>query len=211
MTKRNIIIIVLVCVLIGLYTTFKLLSRSNFNPNPKYTIGQPLDSLNGVLVYYNGMVGHSDGRTTDSGYNIGIKYQCVEFVKRYYYQRFHHKMPDAFGNAQEFFDSKLPDSTYNTKRALMQFSNGSRCKPQPEDLIIFDRHAGNIYGHVAIIAETTDSNITIIQQNPGPFAASRDTIGLQHNNNLWTVNRARTLGWLRRDTLWRDELPNNSQ
>ena len=147
------------------------------------------------------MVGRTGERSVgDSGYNIGIKYQCVEFVKRYDYQRFHHKMPDAFGNAKDFFDSKLPDSAHNAKRDLLQFTNGSRCKPLPEDLIIFDGHAGNKYGHVAIIAETTDSSITIIQQNPGPFAASRDTIALQHKNNLWTVGLSRTLGWLRKDT-----------
>jgi hypothetical protein len=125
----------------------------------------------------------------------------VEFVKRYYYERFHHKMPDAFGNAKDFFETKLPDSTFNTKRGLMQFTNGSKYKPLPEDLIIFDGHAGNKYGHVAIIAATDDTSVTIIQQNPGPFAPSRESIRLIHTNDKWTIDRARALGWLRRDTL----------
>lgn len=46
--------------------------------------GAPLDSLNGVVVYYNDGMGAVHGRNTVDGYNVGLKYQCVEFVKRYY-------------------------------------------------------------------------------------------------------------------------------
>lgn len=175
------------------------INKSSFNPNTKYKLGQPLDSLNGVMVYYNGMVGHTDGRNTaPDGYNIGMKYQCVEFVKRYYYQRLNHKMPDAYGNAKDFYDATLADSSFNAKRGLMQYSNGSKARPQAEDLLIFDGHKGNPYGHVAIVAWVTDSNLCIIQQNPGPFANSRDTFALTHANDKWTIQHPRTLGWLRK-------------
>jgi hypothetical protein len=51
--------------------------------NPRYRVGQEIDRLNGVAVFYNGGVGHSTGRNlAPDGYNLGIKYQCVEFVKR---------------------------------------------------------------------------------------------------------------------------------
>jgi surface antigen len=179
--------------------TAYFINKSSFNLNTKYKLGQPLDSLNGVVVYYNGMVGHTDGRNTaPDGYNIGMKYQCVEFVKRYYYQRLNHKMPDAYGNAKDFYDAALADSTFNTKRGLMQFSNGSKARPQADDLLIFDGHKGNPYGHVAIVAWVTDSNLCIIQQNPGPFANSRDTFGVTHVNGRWTIQHSRALGWLRK-------------
>ncbi len=201
MKKRTTIIAAVALALLAGWVLFRYVNRSAFNPNSKYTIGQPLDSLNGVKVYYNGMVGHTSERNlTDSGYNLGMKYQCVEFVKRYYYQRFNHKMPDSYGNAKDFFDAALPDSSLNPKRGLFQFTNGSRCKPMPEDLIIFDGHAGNPYGHVAIIASTSDTDITIIQQNPGPFAPSRVGFGLKYSNGRWFVNAPRVLGWLRKDT-----------
>ncbi len=160
--------------------------------------------LNGVYVYYNGMVGHTGGRNkSDNGYNLGMKYQCVEFVKRYYNQRLNHKMPDSYGNAKDFFDAKIADSAINPKRGLLQFANGSRSKPQAEDLLIFDGHVGNPYGHVAIISQVMDSMVEIIQQNPGPFASSRDTFRLVHNNNLWRIGSGRALGWLRKDTVRR--------
>ncbi len=199
--KIALVVIIFVLLLGGVAAYY--LNKSNYNPNPKYTLGQPLDSLNGVMVYYNGMVGHTDGRNTaPDGYNIGMKHQCVEFVKRYYYQRLNHKMPDAFGNAKDFFDASLTDSSFNAKRGLMQFMNGSRSKPQAEDLLIIDGHAGNPYGHVAIIAAADSNAVIIIQQNPGPFASSRDTFKLKYATSKWIIDRERVLGWLRkRDTL----------
>lgn len=183
------------------YAAYHFIKRSGFNPNSRYTMGQILDSMNGVTVHYNGMVGHTDGRNVSpDGYNIGMRHQCVEFVKRYYYQRLDHKMPDAFGNAKDFFDATLTDSSYNAKRGLMQYTNNSTSQPRAEDLLIFDGHAGNKYGHVAIVAWVNDTALSIIQQNPGPFASSRDTFKLQHVNNKWCIHHPRALGWLRKDT-----------
>ncbi len=203
--KRPVIIVsLLLVVLLLVYALYRYINTSEYNPNPKYTIGQPLDSLNGVYAYYNGMVGHTGGRNKSAdGYNLGMKYQCVEFVKRYYYQRLNHKMPDSYGNAKDFFDTKIADSAINPKRGLWQFTNGSRCKPQAEDLLIFDGHVGNPYGHVAIVSQVLDSIVEIIQQNPGPFASSRDTFRLVHNNSLWRIGSGRALGWLRKDTVGR--------
>jgi hypothetical protein len=57
------------------------------NLETKFSIGQQIDSLNGVSVFYNGSFGNISGRNiTKDGYNLGLKYQCVEFVKRYYYE-----------------------------------------------------------------------------------------------------------------------------
>ena len=52
-----------------------------FNFNTDFSDGQKIDSLNGVYVYYNGGVDNvTDRNTTADGYNLGLKYQCVEFV-----------------------------------------------------------------------------------------------------------------------------------
>jgi hypothetical protein len=108
------------------------------NWNPRYRVGQEIDRLNGVPVYFNGGVGHTSGRTpTPEGYNIGLKYQCVEFVKRYYYERFGHKMPDSYGHAKEFFQADLEDGALNVQRNLLQFRNGGAACPRPDDLLVF--------------------------------------------------------------------------
>src|ERR1035438_10622271 len=59
-----------------------------YNWNPRYQVGQEIDRLNSVAVFYNGGVSHTSGRhSAPDGYKLGLKYQCVEFVKRYYYER----------------------------------------------------------------------------------------------------------------------------
>lgn len=196
MSKRAKIIVIAGSVVIVAFVSFLLLRK--VNPNPKYEIGQALDSLNGVKVYYNGGVGHTGKRNTSKdGYNIGITYQCVEFVKRYYYEYYHHKMPDSYGNAKDFFDSSVKDGKINKSRNLIQFSNPSRYKPEVGDLVIFDGHGGNPYGHVAIISHVGTRYIEIIQQNPGPFAPSRVNFDLDSSSAGFSIGHERLLGRLR--------------
>lgn len=167
---------------------------------PKYEVGQEVDRLNGVVVYYNGNVGNIEGRnTTADGYNLGLKYQCVGFIKRYYYEHLHHKMPDSYGNAKDFFNEKLADGSRNTARNLTQYSNQSKTCPKVNDLLVLDRTAFNPYGHVAIIFKVTENQIEIVQQNPGPNAPSRVNYKLTFKDNKWKIEHERVLGWLRKE------------
>jgi surface antigen len=190
--KKIIYIIIGITVL---YLIFKIAKKINWNSN--YEIGQVLDEYNGVKVYYNGGVSNSEGRNlTHDEYNIGVKYQCVEFVKRYYYEYLKHKMPDSYGNAIDFYDKKLKDGDMNLKRNLRQYSNPSSVKPKINDILIFNKSIFNSYGHVAIISNVEDNYIEIIQQNPGPFANSREKIGLKQQEKLWFFDNDRILGRL---------------
>ncbi len=194
MKKKTILYIALPLILItllGLSSSFKLFHR------PKS--GDIIDSLNSVDVYYNGKVGNSFGRnSTSDGYNLGLKYQCVEFVKRYYYNHLKHKMPDSYGNAKDFFDSSIEDGLLNKKRNLIQYSNPGKSKPSVDDILIFDRTTFNQYGHVAIIANVEENRVQIIQQNPGPFGNSRRWMKISFKNNLWQFKDHKVLGWLRK-------------
>ena len=168
------------------------------NWNFARAVGEPIDSLDGVAVYYNGGVGHGSGRNlAPDGYNLGIKYQCVEFVKRYYYQHFNHKMPDAFGHARDFFDGTLADGELNKARALLQFRNGGSSGPRAGDILVFDRWMLNPYGHVAIVARAGETGIEIVQQNGGPFASPREMLALRTADGRWWIAAPRVLGWLR--------------
>jgi surface antigen len=194
--KQRVIIFIGVTIGVG-YACFLLVR--NVNTNPKFEVGQALDSLNGVKVYYNGGVGHTGKRNVaPDGYNIGLTYQCVEFVKRYYYEFYHHKMPDSYGNAKDFFDRSLRDGELSKKRGLIQYTNPSKEKPCVGDLVVFDGSAGNPYGHVAIISKVTSQTIEIIQQNPGPFASSRVSFSLNSTTDSgYLIEEGRLLGWLR--------------
>ena len=174
--------------------TFK---KINFNPNHK--IGEHIDSLNRVIVFYNGGVNNVTERNLSrDGYNLGLQYQCVEFVKRYYYEHLDHEMPDSYGHAKDFFDQNLKDGQFNTKRALIQFTNPSGTKPKTDDILIFSETIFNKYGHVAIISKVSAHEIEVIQQNPGPYGKSRETFNLKRNDGKWKIVNDRILGWLRK-------------
>ena len=172
----------------------------NFNFSSNFEVGQQIDELNGVYVYYNGGVGNVFERNiTKDGYNLGLKYQCVEFVKRYYFEYLNHKMPDSYGNAKDFFDKSLKDGQKNKQRNLIQYTNYSQTTPKVNDLLIFEGTTFNKYGHVVIISKVTEDKVEIIQQNPGPFGQSRETYDLKFENDKWKIKNDRVLGWLRKE------------
>ncbi len=160
-------------------------------------VGMIIDKYNGVPVFYNGDVGNVSGRSkTRDGYNLGLKYQCVEYVKRYYYYRKDHKMNDSYGHAKEFFDPTLPDKKFNGKRGLYQFRNGSEYAPVAGDILIFDGNKYNPFGHIGIVTKSVGMKIEIIQQNVGK--ESRASYGLYKSDDKYYVDDADVLGWLRK-------------
>lgn len=163
-------------------------------------IGNRMDSLNGVYVYYNDNVKNVSGRnTTDDGYNLGLKYQCVEFVKRYYYEYFNHKMPDSYGHAKDFFNSGLKDGELSKQRNLIQHANPSTTKPEVNDIVVFKATSKEPFGHIAIVSKVMDNEIEIIQQNPNPGIGYRERFNLVNRDGLWLIENDRIVGRLRKD------------
>lgn len=129
------------------------------------------------------------------GYYFGQKWQCVEFIKRYYFQALGHRMPDVLGHALDFFDWETPCGAVNPKRGLVQFCNGSSVPPQADDLLVFARPSG--FGHVAIATRTIGSGLEVIQQNAG---RTRCVLPLDaRRGRYWLSSRAVCLGWLRKE------------
>lgn len=159
-----------------------------------HTPGDPLDSLNGVIVRHNDGMSATHGRNTVDGYNVGLKYQCVEFVKRYYLEHYHHRMPNSYGNAKDFFDAAIADGALNADRGLLQFTNPSKAKPEVGDLVVLDGWGGNPYGHVAIVSAVQDGEVEVIQQNTG---STRNAYDIDLIDGRWKVDSQRVLGWLR--------------
>ena len=169
----------------------------SFSPTTEVPIGSKIDEYQGVSIYYNGhdFKKVSGRNVTADGYNLGLRYQCVELVKRYYYERFHHKMPNAYGNAKDFFDKSLGDKGFNKKRGMMQYRNVREYQPKVDDLLVYDAYEGNSFGHVAIISEVTETDVEIVQQNMG--LKTRLRIPLVHFYQYWTIADYNILGWLR--------------
>ncbi len=160
-------------------------------------VGTVIDRFNGVAVYYNGQIRNTHGRhITSDGYNLGLKWQCVEFVKRYYYQTYQHKMPDPWGHAIDFFMPTLRDGGFNTARGLHQFRNPSSAKPLPGDIMVFKGEDNNPFGHIAIVTKVGANYVEVIQQNVGK--QTRYTLPLFDMVDSWRIANIDVLGWLGR-------------
>ncbi|MCE3279992.1 MAG: Amidase [Bacteroidetes bacterium] len=158
-------------------------------------IGDSVDSFNGVIVYNNGMdypKSHGKHYNKDSSFYYGKKWQCVEYIKRYYFDHLHFVMPYGMGNAKDFFDSSVKHGELNKQRGLLQFHNTNKEPPKVNDILIF----GGKYGHVAIVASVKEKEIEVIQQNI--YMTPRETFPLSFENGKYTIGKKRKPnGWLR--------------
>jgi len=159
-------------------------------------IGLERDSYRGVAVYENGFLffrGHGKNHAAD-GYYYGQKWQCVEYIKRFYKVALNHKMPFAWGHARDYFDTELADGSLNKKRGLVQFKNGSTVAPKVDDILVFQ---DSQYGHVGIISEVTGNTVVIVQQNI--FGKPRQTFQLSKKESGYFIATPRlAAGWLRK-------------
>jgi len=160
-------------------------------------IGEAIDSYNGITVFYNGQESNVFGRNiTHDDYNLGLKYQCVEFVKRFYYYHYDHKMPDSYGHAKDLFDETLPDRKFNPKRGLYQFINGSEYRPLPGDILIFGPNYKNPYGHAAIVTLSKGDRMEVIHQNVGE--TTRELFIISEIQERYFVVDPDVKGWMRK-------------
>jgi hypothetical protein len=117
----------------------------------------------GVRVYTNRGVIENKRHLTKDGYNLGLKWQCVEFVKRFYYEYYNHKMPNSYGHAITFYNPNIKSGNLNKDRNLIQIKNNGINIPSVNDIIVMDLN--NYYGHVAIVSKVAEDYIEIVQQN----------------------------------------------
>ncbi len=158
-------------------------------------IGAEIDNYKGVAVYYNGSkidISHGQYYSAD-GYYYGQKWQCVEFVKRFYYEALKHCMPDTLGNARDFWDNRVPSGKLNHRRDLLQYKNGGTDKPQVDDLLVFTYGQ---YGHVAVISKVGEDYIEVVQQNVEGH--TRQVWPLFNNSGRYYIGDGQQpAGWLR--------------
>ncbi len=169
------------------------LSFTSTKPN----VGDVIDQLDGVSIFYNGDIENVFGRNvTETGYNLGLKYQCVEFIKRYYYEHYGHEMPYTYGHAKDFYDWRINNDwrVFNEKRGLYQYRNGNYAIPKKGDILVFARDKYNPYGHIGIIAEVGDQHVEIVQQNYG--YETRTIFRLANLHEKYYIANEYALGWL---------------
>jgi surface antigen len=160
-------------------------------------VGKVTDTYQGISIYNNGQdssIEHGISKSKD-GYVYGYKWQCVEFVNRFYHDKLGINISGG-GNAKDYFDSKINNGELNNTRMLLQFKNGEGDKPKVNDIIVFN--IGQ-YGHLGIVSKVGDDYIEIVQQNV--HGKSRDNLYITYKDDKPIIGAGRgVLGWLRKDS-----------
>lgn len=126
--------------------------------------GTLLGYLNNVKIYSNGSpkyVSNSYNYSTYNGksYRTGMKWQCVEFARRYYLLRYG-RFLSYTGNANTWWSNGA---------GLKKYKQGGTIPPRAGDIIC--SNSGS-FGHLAVVRSVGTGYITISQQNF--FEDSRD-------------------------------------
>ncbi len=116
--------------------------------------GTKVGSYNGVDAYSNGSNGYvSYQYNYYNNYNTGMKWQCVEYVNRYYKAIYNKQITG--GNANTYYSNA-------SSKGLNSAKNGSSTKPKTGMILCSN---GGSYGHVAIIREVGSNYVKVIHQN----------------------------------------------
>lgn len=160
--------------------------------------GQPLfsPSYKGVDALSNGTSMRTGESCAGRG-TYGLQYQCVEYIRRFYSVA---KQVDTSSwvnlNARDFYAS-------GSSLGLTRFENGATTSaPQPDDIVVFEGPAGDIYGHVAIVSSVTTTSISIVEQNWGDTGQGRLALTMRADGTYYTAregSKYTVLGWLRKE------------
>lgn len=162
--------------------------------NPVYTtsstFGTLLGTVDGVDVRYNPLGYASNINNTYNGTTTGMKWQCVEFVNRYYLQVYGMNIRIAGTNANQYY-------TTASQRGLVAKNNGGSTAPRVGDVLCFSGGSGG-YGHVMIITEVSSNQIKVAQQNTGNNVAPIGCAFSRSGNTITALSNYSCQGWLRK-------------
>jgi len=163
--------------------------------------GTIVGSYNGVTAYsnYDDQYFSYEYNYVD-GYNTGMKWQCVEYVNRYYYLIYGLQIRIPGTNAIDYYDTA-------SQRGLVAYSNKGTTSPQPGDILCSNgkttQPPSKRYGHVAIVRDVTNDSVHVIHQNWTNTGADNDkSISMKIAGGHYIVSGFSSSypvqGWLRR-------------
>jgi surface antigen len=153
------------------------------------SFGSWVGSFNGVDAYSNG------SNLYDSGsYSCcGLKWQCVEYVNRYYVQALGHQNLKGTGHAKSYFGTAA-------SKGLVAYTNTNAAPPAVNDMLA---SAGGAFGHIAIVREVGPDYVKVIHQNwSNTQSDNAKTLWMSFSNGKYTVSgfsaNYPVQGWLRK-------------
>ena len=141
--------------------------------------------------FFNSQNKYNKGRKGSKYENIiyGLKYQCVEFARRWVVHVFNVVFEDV-NNADDIFQlSHAKNIETNKSVPFIHIKNNKNEFPKPNDIIIWKKC--NLYkntGHVAIVTKIISNSMVQIAEQNGETSNGIRNIN-PHNKNI--------IGWMR--------------
>jgi surface antigen len=155
--------------------------------------GAYLGQFHRVAAYSNGAaIYNSNTNNFVNGIKTGLKWQCVEYVRRYFLTVFNTDLASRYtGNANTWYSNAAA-------MGLEQYPNGGTTPPQVGDILCSTGPSSN--GHVAIIKRITGNKVYTAQQNFSNDSTDLDKpLTLTVSNGTYHVGGYSGIqGWLRR-------------
>lgn len=152
-------------------------------------------TFNGVAARQNCPVGSANvyGYNYETGINTGYKWQCVEYINRYYYKVYGMdlKSTGIYGNAKNYYEY-----SNHTAIGLAKYANGGSVAPQVGDILV---STYGTYGHVAIVTSVSSTSVGIIDQN---FSSNSARTLTRSGNTVGSFGSSYTVaGWVRKASI----------
>jgi len=153
--------------------------------------GSVVGGFNGITAYSNGSNDHVSGSYS----TCGLKWQCVEYVNRYVYQRLGHTNLKGTGNARDYFGTAA-------SKGLTAYSNGGSVAPKVGDMLTSAGPNGSV-GHIAVVREVGADYVKVIHQNWSNSSSDNSkTLSMSVASGKYTVvgfsANYPVQGWLRK-------------
>lgn len=153
--------------------------------------GEQTGDFNSVIAYSNGTTGNTSNiNNTYNSYATGMKWQCDEYVNRYYKQVYNQEIRVAGQIANDYYQNA-------SERGLEAYPNDSSEPPQVGDILVSE----NGDGHLAIVREVQANKIFVIQQNWSNNGADNRYPIARNGNHVFPFDGKKgnyaVKGWLR--------------
>jgi glutathionylspermidine synthase len=142
----------------------------------------------------------------DLYHQLGIKWQCVEFARRFLLMNRGLWLRSVPVAEQIWSVPHVTDITTGKKIRLMRWANGSRdARPAAGDLLIWQRAHDVPFGHVAAVVSVADTHIQVAEQNEhfhhwqGRNYGRTIPVSCDPRGAYTIIDEDPVLGWMRAD------------
>lgn len=163
--------------------------RINYSTASSNQTNIPFGNIYGYIgktaVYSNGPKYGSTSRNSVNGYDTGLAFQCVELVRRFYFEYFGKRMGAGY-DAKDFYSNAW-------RWNMTAYANGGGMAPKPGDVLCYNGNVGGGAGHVELLAEVGVDYVIVIRQN----VYGDVHVGKRYSRTGNTINAAHVQGWIR--------------